>query len=170
MLVYRVCFVFSMLCLSLICAAQTGDTLRLAEVKTFEAHRKKIGYLRSLEADSILLTDTREQSILLAVEDIHYIDLRTKRDRSGRGLLVGMAIGSIPGLAILAGAASMDGIEAILLGPATVVLGIGALVGGVILGGRIGLKAGRGSAIHIPINGNRGLYEKQKDQLKPFLN
>ncbi len=170
MLVYRVCFVCSMLCLSLICAAQPGDTLRLAEVKTFATHRKTVGYLRSLGQDSIQMSNAREQSILLAVEDIHYIDLRTKRDRSGAGLLLGMAIGSIPGLAILAGAGNMDGIEALLVGPAMVVLGIGALVGGVILGGRIGIKAGRGSAIHIPINGNRGLYERQKEQLRPFLN
>src|SRR5690606_6787703 len=115
----------------------------------------------------IVLSNTLKNSYLqLSVEDIHFVNVQIKKSKSAQGALLGILLGVIPGTLILAGVSQMDGIDAIFLGPAGLVLGGTVFIGGAIAGGIIGARIGRSVSVNIPINGNQKLYEKQKLQLQ----
>ncbi len=139
------------------------------EVQTFDLIRSK-GDLLILQDSSIVLSNTLKNSYLqLSVEDIHFVNVQIKKSKSAQGALLGVLLGVIPGTLILAGVSQMDGIDAIFLGPAGLVLGGTAFIGGAIAGGIIGARIGRSVSVNIPINGNQKLYEKQKLQLQSYF-
>ncbi len=139
------------------------------EIQTFAMTKSK-GDLVILQDSSIVLSNTmKNSSTELSVEDIHFINVQTKKSKSFQGALIGILLGAIPGTLIMASASQLEGWEAVLAGPATVVLGGSVFIGGAIAGGFIGARLGRSVTVNIPINGNQKLYEKQKLQLQSYF-
>lgn len=159
-------FVFSLLSFN-ISSAQSKK--KHVEVQTFDLIKSK-GDLLILQDSSVILSNTpKNSSTQLSVEDIHFINVQTKKSKSAQGALLGVLLGIIPGTLILASASQMDGLEALLVGPAALVLGGTVFIGGAIAGGIIGARIGRSVTVNIPINGNQKLYEKQKLQLQSYF-
>lgn len=149
------------------CLAQ--ESQKHVEIRTFDL-AKQNGDLLLLQDSSVILSNTMKNlSTELSVENIHYINIQTKKSKSAEGALLGILIGAIPGTLILAGVSQMDGLEALFFAPAGIVLGGTLFIGGAIAGGIIGARMGRSVTVNIPINGNQKLYEKQKLQLQSYF-
>ena len=108
-----------------------------------------------------------QKSVLLNncfnVEDISNIEIIDKKDNENFGTLIGIAIGSIPGL-ILMSKFFENSIDGLFAG----IIGIPVGLAGAIGGGVIGYQTSKGAIITIPINGNKKLYEKQKLKLQQY--
>lgn len=139
------------------------------EIQTFNLTKPQGNHLILEDSSVVLSNASKNTNIQLPVEDIHIIKIQTKKSKSGEGALLGILLGVIPGTLILASASQMSGLEALLVGPATVVLGGTVFIGGAIAGGIIGARLGRSFSVNIPINGNQKLYEKQKLQLQSYF-
>jgi len=139
-----------------------------AVVHNFNESKHK-GYLTNLEDSTIMLQNINTQFESILIEDIHRIDIIVKKDLSGPGLILGAAIGALPGILIFSiRDKEAQGLDAILGGLARLIFGPVIMVAGGIIGGVVGFAAGKGAVVQIPINGNQKLYNKQKEKLKKY--
>lgn len=147
-----------------LCSAQ--ETKKHVEVQTFDLKKSRGDKLILEDSTIVLSSSLYKYSTQLSIEDIHFINVETKKNNSGEGALLGVLIGIIPGAIILVSAANPNSLEEYLFGPA---IGGTVLLAGGIIGGIIGARLGKGVSVNIPINGNQQLYEKQKLQLQSYF-
>jgi hypothetical protein len=128
----------------------------------------KKGYLKQLTQDSIVLS---KNGVLItsAVNDVVSLNIIKKKDHRGKGAIIGMILGAIPGIMLISQASNrkQDLINTII-SPVEFGVGITLTVSGAIIGGIIGHNNSRGTTITIPINASNDLYKRQKRKIIDF--
>jgi hypothetical protein len=122
-----------------------------------------------LKEDSIEVKPIYNKPSTIAIDNVHQLNFQTKRSNKFGKTLLGTGLGMLPGILYLSciGNKKINLFEAVFVAPAEIGLGVGLVFGGAILGGILGNSVGHnGASISIPINGNKQLYEKQKEKIR----